>query len=313
MLRSLVGSEMCIRDSRQAMQELYCSSCRINIELEAEYKKHFKSEFHRYNIKRKLVNLTPATIEQYLQKKNQNLGEKEKQFLDQSAVFYEKCTICNKTFSTKKTYEQHLKSAKHKESLKKSTTNSKTSSVLGDVKPSSEALSESQSKEIQSTKSEIITAAQQPREVCLFCNKMSSNLNENLVHMRKVHSFFVLDRQYCSNIEGLLTFLAKKIFKEVKCIFCNNEGAKSFKSAEALQSHMISKGHCFMNNEHFFEYQEYYDYSTAAKTEEEQQKLKEIVENASEDSDYNDDEDEDEDEDEDNEVQEGKELSLIHI
>ena len=39
------------------MQELYCSSCKIYIDNEEEYKNHFKSEFHRYNIKRKLVNL----------------------------------------------------------------------------------------------------------------------------------------------------------------------------------------------------------------------------------------------------------------
>ena len=47
----------------------YCSNCHYNIENEAEYKEHYKSDFHRYNIKRKLVNLQPTSYETYLKKK----------------------------------------------------------------------------------------------------------------------------------------------------------------------------------------------------------------------------------------------------
>jgi hypothetical protein len=48
----------------------FCSNCQFNIEDEKQYKSHYKSDFHRYNIKRKLLNLQPATYEQYLKRKN---------------------------------------------------------------------------------------------------------------------------------------------------------------------------------------------------------------------------------------------------
>ncbi len=50
----------------------FCSNCHYSISNEADYKKHYKSEFHRYNIKRRLVNLPPATFEQFLKRKNSN-------------------------------------------------------------------------------------------------------------------------------------------------------------------------------------------------------------------------------------------------
>lgn len=48
----------------------FCSNCQFNIEDEKSYKMHYKSDFHRYNIKRKLLALQPASYEQYLKRKN---------------------------------------------------------------------------------------------------------------------------------------------------------------------------------------------------------------------------------------------------
>ena len=48
---------------------LYCSNCFIKLE-EDETKEHYKSEFHRYNIKRRLANLKPLTMAAYQEKKD---------------------------------------------------------------------------------------------------------------------------------------------------------------------------------------------------------------------------------------------------
>lgn len=47
---------------------LYCSNCYIKLD-ENETKEHYKSEFHRYNIKRRLANLKPVSLETYEEKK----------------------------------------------------------------------------------------------------------------------------------------------------------------------------------------------------------------------------------------------------
>lgn len=47
------------------MNNLFCSSCQINYESDELYKEHYKTDFHRYNIARKLINLAPVNLEQY--------------------------------------------------------------------------------------------------------------------------------------------------------------------------------------------------------------------------------------------------------
>ena len=47
----------------------FCSTCQCHLHEEKEYKEHYKSEFHRYNIKRKLLEFTPVTHEQFLKRK----------------------------------------------------------------------------------------------------------------------------------------------------------------------------------------------------------------------------------------------------
>lgn len=48
----------------------FCSSCHCYLQEEKAYKAHYKSEFHRYNIKRKLLDFAPVTYEQYIKRKN---------------------------------------------------------------------------------------------------------------------------------------------------------------------------------------------------------------------------------------------------
>ena len=46
----------------------YCSNCQIRLE-EEETKEHYKSDFHRYNIKRRLANLPPMSETAFQDKK----------------------------------------------------------------------------------------------------------------------------------------------------------------------------------------------------------------------------------------------------
>jgi pre-60S factor REI1 len=79
--------------------------------------------------------------------------------------------------------------------------------------------------------------------------------------MKKTHSFFISEQEYCKNIEGLLLYLGQKINIGLLCLYCENKGTKDFKNPQALQNHMMDKGHCFMNTENFEEYAKYYDFS----------------------------------------------------
>lgn len=44
---------------------------------------------------------------------------------------------------------------------------------------------------------------------CLFCSHHSSSLMKNVAHMTKVHSFFIPDIEYLSDLKGLIEYLGK--------------------------------------------------------------------------------------------------------
>lgn len=44
---------------------------------------------------------------------------------------------------------------------------------------------------------------------CLFCPHHSSSLMKNVAHMTKIHSFFIPDIEYLSDLKGLIKYLGK--------------------------------------------------------------------------------------------------------
>jgi pre-60S factor REI1 len=46
-----------------------CSNCAVGFQSEEDYRQHYRSEFHRYNVKRRMVGLASATFEQFNSKK----------------------------------------------------------------------------------------------------------------------------------------------------------------------------------------------------------------------------------------------------
>ena len=98
-------------------------------------------------------------------------------------------------------------------------------------------------------------------EDCLFCNLKSpsfakyvalfalhrrANLlhgsmayTRNMEHMTRVHSFFIPDFDYLTDLEGFIKYLGEKISIGLTCLYCNGKG-RSFYSLEAVQAHMVS-------------------------------------------------------------------------
>jgi len=222
------------------MSSSYCSSCKIEVQNDDNLRDHYKSEFHRYNIKRKLVGLPPVTDDQFAKKKAQLIAESSQSDKD---VLY-KCELCGKSFASKQTYKQHLESNKHKENLKKFNQNG----AIG-AEESAEKFKEQEEGSLRTSLED--------QTVCLFCNKKNPDLDENLLHMRVAHSFFISEFSHLKNLKGLLKHLAYKIHKKRTCFSCGLEASTS----EGTQHHMIDKGHVFMNTEDFGEYLVFYDFT----------------------------------------------------
>ncbi|XP_011142620.1 zinc finger protein 622 [Harpegnathos saltator] len=260
-----------------------CRSCNIQLwDLEL-LKQHYKSEWHKYNLKRKIVNQLPTTLVEFETLNNM------KSKLEQSKE-NRYCTICCKKFNTKNQYENHLISKKHKENSDKlensdNKVSQETKNVIGSINDDTSGFGNSISmKDIVSnrkTNMEVIEIDSVVESVdsdewikdtenpvdnnnCLFCNHHSRSLTRNLKHMTVAHTFFIPDPEYCVNLRGLLTYLGEKIFAGYMCIWCNDSG-KAFQSTDAARAHMLDKGHCKMlhEGEALLEYSDFYDYSSS--------------------------------------------------
>lgn len=262
-----------------------CITCQLAFKDLEIQRQHYKSDWHRYNLKRKVAELPPVTAEEFQRRviAQRNKSDKE---AEQESVG---CKICRKNFNTKNQYDNHLLSKKHKEkvaccnaeedSLTESGKEKASNNVDGltnnkDANQASTSTSSKKSMQDMETDSDVesvdsdewIMYTENPaaNNDCLFCNHHSRSLIRNLKHMTIAHSFFVPDPEYCVDIKGLLVYLGEKIFAGYMCIWCNNTG-KAFQSAEAARAHMVDKGHCKMLHEGdaLAEYADFYDYSSS--------------------------------------------------
>ena len=176
------------------------------------------------------------------------------------------CHYCKKKFNSEKSYENHLPSKKHQDNLlngaKEKVQNPKSSKIENEIKMNEENdqdMEEDDDSDEWEDEEEAI-----PITTCLFCNHKSSSLEGSLNHMSHQHSFFIPDSEYVVDMEGLVTYLGERVGQGHMCMWCGHLG-RQFPSTDAVQKHMLDKGHCkmFHEGEVLLEYSDFYDYSSS--------------------------------------------------
>ncbi|XP_049769042.1 zinc finger protein 622 [Schistocerca cancellata] len=237
-----------------------CITCRVAFSSAEIQRMHYKTDWHRYNLKRKVAELSPVTAEEFQRRVLQQ--REEDNDLNKNCSFH--CDSCRKLFNTKNAYENHLNSKKHQESV---LTNSFSSPGTPEKKKP-ENDTDSEDSEIEEVDSDEWDEDSEDNPIlnnnCLFCSHHSRNLMKNLKHMSVAHSFFIPDAEYVVDLKGLLMYLGEKVSQDFMCLWCNDRG-RTFYSAEAAKQHMQDKGHCKMlhEGEALTEYADFYDYSSS--------------------------------------------------
>lgn len=185
-----------------AVSEIFCTACAENFASAVEHRAHCKSERHLYNTKRRLAGLKPISQEAWERKLKESRGA--------AAAANEKGTA-------------HLKPGKEQRK------------GPGTATPSSSKAEGA---------SDVAAAAQDEEPWTpmrsLFDKRRFETIEENLAYMNKTYSFFIPDRDYCTDIPGLLSFLGRKISEPPHlCICCN----RSFPDMGSVRRHMIDKCH----------------------------------------------------------------------
>ena len=76
---------------------------------------------------------------------------------------------------------------------------------------------------------------------CLFCGDKCGTFEENVAHMATTHSFIIPYQDFLAvDLETLVWYLHLVIYGYFECILCSTRRD----SLEAVQQHMMAKGHC---------------------------------------------------------------------
>mmetsp|Transcript_17649 Transcript_17649/g.31118 ORF Transcript_17649/g.31118 Transcript_17649/m.31118 type:complete len:375 (+) Transcript_17649:128-1252(+) len=211
----------------------------VLFETREELHEHYKSEWHKYNLKRKVAALQPVPLVMF-----------EK--LQQIALDHEKAkNTVHKGSAHIKKNKKGKRGGKDQPAQEPHQAEAPKAPVVDENEEAEEQDYEIDQEEF---KKEIDPT------VCFMDGNKSETLEENLSYMHKKYGFWVPDAEYCDDLVGLYGYCSKKIRAGKLCLLCD----KPFKSGQAAMKHMVAKNHCkipWEAEEDMEEYGEFYDYS----------------------------------------------------
>jgi len=253
-----------------------CNSCSLQFPTPEDQRSHMKSDWHRYNLKRRVANL-PAIDEALFNEKVQklsleesneeNITKKDKKHNKKEQRRQEKEALLEKKKQLLEIARQNIiksmnsDNVEQKEEIQKENTNVENEMVKEEEKLNENIeLTEEQEAE-KMMEEKVKNKVEIPKEVCLFCNKEFPYFEECLNHMFKKHGFYIPEQKYLVDKEGLVKYMAEKVGLGNLCFVCSFQG----RSLESARAHMISKNHCkipYENEDEKLEISEFYDFTS---------------------------------------------------
>ena len=119
------------------MEQFTCISCHVKFADGDVQRFHYKSDWHRYNLKRKVAELPPVTSEEF--QKRVLLRRSENEFESRDTSVY--CKTCGKSFGTQNAFDNHLNSKRHRENGHSGSVHAADAKASVAAKPKSNGLS----------------------------------------------------------------------------------------------------------------------------------------------------------------------------
>ncbi|CAP36895.1 Protein CBG19691 [Caenorhabditis briggsae] len=255
-----------------------CVTCRVVFETAELQRDHYKTEWHRYNLKRQAAEL-PAIGFELFNEKQASFNPTKPAVSAEIEPLY--CKACRKSIKSENAMTDHLASKKHKDMEKKSLEEVKKGPKQPRKKPENmpkkpeadEKMEQDENDEDDDSSGwetddgeegmeELNEDEALPVTSCLFCPQTKPNVEEMRKHMNFHHGFQLPDRQYLVDELGCLNYLGLKIGAGRCCIYCPDSKAR-YDSIQSCQQHMRDKEHCKVRRDptSMIELDDYYDYS----------------------------------------------------
>ncbi|CEM11799.1 unnamed protein product [Vitrella brassicaformis CCMP3155] len=207
---------------------LKCTACQITLDDAEGQRRHYKTDWHRYNLKRKVAGIGPISLQ----------------------MFERKLALLASVPVTVKGVG-HLKQTDRRKGGRGDKDDKTAASSSTAEAPSAAGPAQPSSVEYKLTQ-------------CFFDDTEHESIDKLLTYMGQHYSFFIPDAEYLVDIKGLLRFLGGKVFERHQCLYCN----KVFSSLSAVRDHMLAKGHTQVgidNEEILAEIEPFYDYRASYK------------------------------------------------
>eukprot|EP01126_Amoeba_proteus_P043510 TRINITY_DN4780_c0_g1_i2.p1 TRINITY_DN4780_c0_g1~~TRINITY_DN4780_c0_g1_i2.p1 ORF type:complete len:328 (+),score=62.26 TRINITY_DN4780_c0_g1_i2:167-1150(+) len=209
-------------------------------------REHYKTEFHRFNIKRKQANLPPVPENLFNQKRQEMINRKQASKGDSHL----------KQESKIKKQRSQDTSSDTSNTTEDSSQNRNQKNIPGQQKLQITSPSLNREKtEDELIEEKISRSPQLSLSHSLFDNHISDSMQTNLKYMTEKFGFFFPSIDRVSDLPGLLKYLGQKISVGNTCLYCE----KTFYSLEGVQTHMRDKSHCMIQWFDPGEYSDFYE------------------------------------------------------
>lgn len=227
-----------------------CNTCGIKFITAELQRKHMKTDWHRYNLKRRVVGLPSILSDVFAEKVLQSNDEEEVDEFGFPVTKRERRrSFKERDQPSVRLVRRLLENSLATELSEFSLGDGDVSSYHSEVETGSELNypeSESYSELDLTTDDESFHEIPEnlPSEDlsltnCFYCNQQNHDIEPNIKHMFNKHGLYIPERSFLDDVEGLLEYIMDTV-ANYECLVCSFVG----KNLESIRQHIQSKGHC---------------------------------------------------------------------
>lgn len=237
-----------------------CNTCGLMFGDASYQRDHMRTDWHRYNLKRRVAQLPPITQELFDEK--MELQKRMQEDAEENTSRGSSNRSTGQRQVTKKELKRQEKARKRMQDNDQAQIQEsvKNMSISDEKREPADAAEEDEVEaEVRRRK---INAVEIPSNVCLVDGNVYDTVEQNVEYMAKTYGLFIPEPDYLVDLEGLMTYLGEKVGFGNVCLACSFQG----KNLESVRAHMISKSHVripYETTEEKLEISEFYDFTAS--------------------------------------------------
>ncbi|KAG5360125.1 Cytoplasmic 60S subunit biogenesis factor REI1 [Yarrowia sp. B02] len=257
-----------------------CNTCVQQFPNSELQREHMKTDWHRYNLKRKVAGLLPIAANVFASKvlqQSEAVPERRQKQITKKEMKYQERLARRVVRPSSPTESQASEFSLGYGSGVDTPTEGEAQETEGD-EASSDLPADLHTKlkhlnldeeTLQSVKhldtdtiNKLALRRAIPNTDCVVCGIHNDSVEANVEHMTKKYSLYVPEQQYLTDMPGLMSYLGQKVGLGFECLSCNFVG----RSLESVRQHMLMKGHVripYESEDEKLELGDFYDFTSS--------------------------------------------------